>query len=268
MPLFIRNNRHYRVRVALLLIIAAAGVSGCSSQKESIGIDRSLGAGEVIAMVNARSAFINTFYGEGSISIQSPRITQSAGFEVDVKKPDSVRLVIEGPFGMTVVKALLTRKNFTAYSALQNTVYTGRTDMQKGFMKMIDIPPAVLIDAFTGFRRFDSNDAEPDSFYIAGNTFVVKFLSSSGWKVFTVDGDSHCITRVAAFDSSGQKILWREEYDYEENGQKQWEPVAAHVSIPEKETIVDLTFNSVTFNPVLDALTISYPDDAEQITIE
>jgi outer membrane lipoprotein-sorting protein len=260
----LRSTRSY----GEALLLAAILLTGCSAEKESIIIDRSLNAEDVMTMVNSRSSSISTFSGEGSLSIQSPRITQSAGFEVDVKKPDSVRLVVEGPFGITVLRALFTRKNFTAYSALQNKVYVGRSDARNGFMKMIDIPPAVFIDAFTGFRRFDNSSATPDSFYIAGNMFIVKFLTPSGWKVFTVDGQSLCIIRVETFDLSGGKLTWREEYEYEQNAKKEWEPVAAHLDIPEKETLVDLNFNSVQFNPALHALTISYPDDAELMTIE
>lgn len=249
------------------MFFIAAMIAGCSSGKESIEIKNLMGASDVISTVNASSSAIKTFSADGSINITSPRLTQSIGFQLEVKKPDSVKIVIEGPFGITVGQALLTKENFIAYNAVQNSVYTGRTDAKAGFMKMIDIPPAVFVDALSGVRRFDGEQSAPDSFSISGATYVLQFVDQSYVKKYVVAVQSNRIIRVEQINRASGELLWREEYEYEKN-ETTWEPAMATIFIPEKETTVEIVYNSIKINTIIPALTIHYPDDAERVTIQ
>ncbi|MDD8019286.1 MAG: DUF4292 domain-containing protein, partial [Bacteroidota bacterium] len=188
--------------IYLLVLFTTLYVAGCASHKEAIEIDRSATSTEVMSMVNSLSNSLQTFSAEGSLSIDSPRLSQSAGFQLAVKKPDSLRIILEGPFGITVGQALITKEHFIAYNALQNSVYEGKTSSGFAMMKGIDISPDVIVDAATGIRRFDDDQTQPDSFYISQNNYILKFLSLAGWKVYTVDGNSQRIIRVETFNKN------------------------------------------------------------------
>ena len=54
--------------------------------------------------------------GEGKFTIETPEIAQSASFFLNLQKPDSVMLRIEGPFGIEVGAAIVTRDEFLFYN--------------------------------------------------------------------------------------------------------------------------------------------------------
>ncbi len=260
-------NRIWKTIASCGLFYIAAAIVGCSSAKESVDANVVMASSDVISAVNASSFAIKTFSAEGVINIASPRLSQSVGFQLEMKKPDSVKIVIEGPFGITVGQALLTKDRFVAYNAVQNSVYMGRTDTKAGFMKMIDIPPSIFVDALSGVRRFDSEQAVPDSFSVSGSTYIFQFVDQSFIKKYVVGILSNRIVRVDRINKENNKLVWREEYEYEK-GETTWEPASATIFIPEKETTVEIVYNSISVNTSIPALTIHYPDDAERVTIQ
>jgi hypothetical protein len=252
-------------RFDFLLVIAL--VAGCSSPKETISIDHSSTSQEIIAMVNSLPSSIQTFTAAGSIDVQTPQMAQSAGFDIALKKPDSVRLVIEGPFGITVGKALLTHDTFKLYNALSNTLYEG--DTRKGLEMLpntMDFNPELLIDAMSGVRRFEEKYSTPDSFYVSQNSYVFVFVNDTVKVIFTVSGESHRITKVQTF-SEDSVILLEEKYSYTQTQDSIWKPSLAHISIPAKSIILDVYFDDVSINPGIETLTLTFPDDAQRIII-
>lgn len=254
------------VRTAVAAMLCAAAAAGCSSEKEAVSIDRSLAYSDIMEMVNKQAAQVNTFSAEGSISIDSPRMAQTVGFRIDVKKPDSMKIIISGPFGITVGEAIVTKENYVAYSTLQNTLYKGSISSHGGFMNMINVPTALLVDAMSGERRFDDIETRPDSFYVAQSHYVVKFFSPAGWNIYTVDPISGHIIGMERI--SGSTLQWKEEYSYEEDADKQWRPSGATIILPEKKTRIDIEYSSVEYNRPIPSLSIAFPNDADQVTIE
>ena len=255
------------LRLSALCCSLLLFVEGCSSEKETMTERLLDGSNDVISAVNAASSVVRTFSADGSISVASPRITQSAGFRLDVKRPDSVKLVIEGPFGITVARAVFTKEHFIAYSALQNSVYEGNTDAKSGFIKMIDVPPALIIDALAGIRRFAPDETSPDSFSVSGRNYRLQFFSNRTIKRYGVDISSNRIVSVETLNRENGTLLWRESYEYERTDSS-WDPLSVTITVPEKQTTVEIVYNSVSINPDLSPLTIAVPEDAERIHIE
>lgn len=260
-----RAKRPKNLSIAVLLFTLFYH-SGCSTSKETVDIDHSIASTEIVAMVNALPSSLQTFSAEGIINIDSPRLTQSAGFQLAVKKPDSVRIIVEGPFGITMGRALLTKEHYIAYNALQNSVYEGNIKSGARMFRWLDIPPSVIVDVLTGIRRFDNDQMTPDSFSVSGENYVLQFINSTGLKKFTINSRSMRITRVETFDTETRSLLWSEQYDYRQNNTGMWEPTTVTVIVPEKELFVEIVFDTVVFNPALNGLSISYPNDAERIT--
>jgi len=264
------NTAHFRYCTA---VFAIALINGCSPRSEIIKTDLLLSPSSVITKVNSLPASIRTFTAAGSIDVQTPQMAQSAGFDIAVKKSggsfneDSVRLIIEGPFGITVGKALFTRSTFTVYNALSNIVYEG--DMQKGLHVLPNINsfnPELLIDAVSGVRRFDDSFMSPDSFYKTDNAYNFIFTTDSTKILFAVDGISLRITSVKTF--SKEDVLLREEsYSYSQSKEGIWQPSQARIAIPEKSVSMEIYFDDVAINPGIEALIISFPDDAERVMI-
>ena len=254
--------------VPIIVVFTMSAISGCASVKEAVTFDRTLAYDQIIDMVNTQASKVQTFSAEGSLSINSPRMAQTAGFEVHVRRPDSVKIVVSGPFGITVGEALFTKDRFVAYSPLQNTLYNGNTSVSTGFMGTIDVPPAVVLDALTGVRNFDAPKTYPDSFYVTRSFYIAKFSTPKGWSTYTVDPVSGHIVEVERNSNDNKTTEWRETYSYTKNENNEWQPVTTEIDIPAKKLHISIDYSAVHYNRPLPSLFIAYPNDAERVTIE
>ncbi len=255
-------------------------LSGCSSTQQTI-VDRSLSASEIIASVNAQADSIQTFSAYGSITVETPTMSQGAGFDLAIKKSngssglDSVRIVVEGPFGITVGKALFTKQRFVAYNALNNTVYEGIPSQGMNMLPMMSafplnessLRPEVLIDALSGVRRFNNISMEPDSFYTTDNFYVIIFSEKQTTSKFKIDPNSMRISSVHKFNANGE-LLWEETYSYRQMENGRWAPSTARIIVPEKKIALDISFDEITMNEAIGSMLITIPEDAERRTIQ
>ena len=85
------------------LVVILIFLGGCTGQKESIK-NLNLTLSEVLEKVRERHSLIKTLKGGGSITVEAPNASNSGSFDVDLKKPDSVRVELHGPFGLHVGK--------------------------------------------------------------------------------------------------------------------------------------------------------------------
>lgn len=194
-------------------------------------------------------------------------MSQGAGLDLAVKKPDSVRIIVEGPFGITMVKALFTKTHFKAYNALNNTLYEG--DPKKGMQMlpmMSSFPPDLLIDALSGVRRFNDQSVEPDSFYTTENFYVFVFSNDIGHSIFSIDHRSLRIVKVKTYKNNGE-LLWEESYSYRKADNGSYQQETARIHVPEKSITVEINFDEITLNSTIGSMTISTPDDAERVTL-
>lgn len=261
------------VRDIITLVVFLAFITGCSSERETGRPDNVVTASDIITAVNAQSSSIQTFSAVGSMNIETSRLSQSAGFEIAIKKsngtsePDSLRIAVEGPFGITIARALFTQNRFIAYNALTNTVYTG--DAKKGlraFPFLSDIDTEVLIDAVSGLRKFNNTLTTPDSFYATSKEYVLQFTKDEYTIKFFVDAQSMKISNVQAYGADGA-LWWEEWYSYVPLKNGGWQPETARIHVPSRSTVVELYFDEVSMNIPLSSLSISYPNDVEQVSI-
>jgi outer membrane lipoprotein-sorting protein len=260
-------NQQRFVLCSVAAILAMGILSGCSSTRETT-TDHSLSASDIITSVNAHADSIRTFSAYGTINIETPTMNQSAGFDLAVKKPDSVRIVVEGPFGITVAKALFTKERFIAYNALNNTVYEG--DPSKGLQSlpmMSSIPAEVLIDAMSGVRRFTEPTTEPDSFYLTEKFYAIVISGKESTTTFRIDPGSMRISSVKTY-ASNRELLWEETYSYRQLENGQWSPSTARIFVPKKPITLDISFDEVTINGPIESMLITIPEDAERSAIQ
>lgn len=246
---------------ALLLFLA-----GCSS-KETVAIDGSLSPHAIIAQVNSMTASVQTFSALGSLSVETPQMSQAVGFDLAVKKPDSIMISIEGPFGITVGKALFTKESFIAYNALNNTLYQGNPQVgMQSLPFFAGINTDIMLDALSGIRRFGDTMSEPDSFSIGKNSYIFTFMHQLQRTKFFVDGRSFLITRVVTYRNNGS-IVWEERYTYTRLKEGRWEPSTIWISVPDRSMSMEFIYDEISLNIPLTNFTIAYPLDAERVTL-
>ena len=156
-----------------LLLSVVLFFAGCASASRPNLAAKTLNAQLVQQTVRGNYEKVHSLTGSGTITVETPEIAQSGSFELFLHKPDSVLVKIEGPFGISVGSALITRDGFMFYNSLQNQLITGPvTSANLSRIFRVKLTFDELMALFTGGSFLASDDALPD-------TVVVKSISMS-----------------------------------------------------------------------------------------
>ena len=107
------------MRKSLFVFLIAALISqfyldGCTPFTP-VQVDRMISSDRLIKRLEANRRKVKSFIGTGSISIKTAEMDAKSSFQVEIKKPDSVKISFYGPFGIDLAFALITPKNFQFY---------------------------------------------------------------------------------------------------------------------------------------------------------
>ncbi|PIQ11250.1 MAG: hypothetical protein COW71_01180, partial [Ignavibacteriales bacterium CG18_big_fil_WC_8_21_14_2_50_31_20] len=137
----------------LIFILGVIFLIGCSSEKEitTTTSEQIVPASWLIKKLEGNRRKIKTFEGTGTISVKSEEFNGKTSFQILIKKPDSIKISIYGPFGIDIAHGVFSNNNFMFYDVLKNRVFTGTNskDVLKKLFK-IDLSFEELIDAFAG----------------------------------------------------------------------------------------------------------------------
>lgn len=182
-------------------------LDGCAHTATVIR-DRSLGADEVIRRVRERDRKIRTVRGDGSITVESPEASGSGSFRADVRKPDSLKVELNGPFGVHVGTLLLSREQFMFYDWRENTATIGRPDgstLQSIFRLKLRFDE--ILHAFTGEFLPAATEDTLETFIVEEGLYVLRYRSEEGVHEYRVDGDVFVVTSYRLLDSRGKPSL-------------------------------------------------------------
>lgn len=156
---------------------------GCVPSKP-LQLERTIAPDRLIKRLEANRRKIKNFTGNGTISIKTAELDTKSSFQVEAKKPDSVKVSFFGPFGIDLAYALITQQDFQFYDVINNTVYKGkqRPGVMKEIMK-VDISFDDLLDLSTGSVNLtDKLREEPNSFEASGNLLRLIYIDSLSQK--------------------------------------------------------------------------------------
>ncbi len=249
-------------------MIAAAVVllAGCATTRKA-AVDRTLLPDQIFAEVRNRNARVQTLQGEGLLTIESPEGSHNGSFDVRIKKPDSVRIELHGPFGVQAGTLLLSRDTFLYYNRMENIALTGRPNGRtlKSMFRLTMRFDEVL-DALTG--EFPTA-GEQDSL-LATTTddqgYHLRYRAHDETREYDVDGESFVVTGYRVFDKDGRKILNAESSRIRMSDSVPL-PKLLRVVFPEEQRSVTIAYDAITINrPTECAFTL--PPQAEVITKE
>jgi len=164
----------------LLWIFIVILLSSCVPSKP-IEEESVLPADRLIKKIETNRRKVKTFRGTGLLEIKSPDIDATASFEIILKKPDSVKVSIFGPFGIELAQSFVTSTDFMFYDVMRNNLYTGRvkSDVLEKIFK-VNLSFNELIDAFTGSVNLtDKLRNEPDKYKILEDGYILTYIDST-----------------------------------------------------------------------------------------
>ena len=149
----------------LLTFCSLIYFEGCAPSKP-IQLERTIAPDRLIKRLEANRRKIKNFSGTGTISIKTSELDTKSSFQVEIKKPDSVKVSFFGPFGIDLAYALITQYDFQFYDVINNTLYKGkqRPGVMKEIMK-VNISYDDLLNLITGSVNLTNKlRSEPNSF--------------------------------------------------------------------------------------------------------
>jgi outer membrane lipoprotein-sorting protein len=251
------------------LLFLAAGVvlwlGGCASVPRANLAGKSVTPEMVQNVVRVNRERVQSLSGSGSISVESPDMAQSGSFEVFLHKPDSVLVKIEGPFGIQVGSALLTRTGFLFYNSLQNQLVTGpvnAANMNRIFR--VNLTFDELLNLFTGGNFLPGDEKAPDSLVIDDNQFVLSYGDASGSRRYWIDPATLLIAKIQLTDSKGKLVLEERFERFRDAGDAS---LPRHIRITQHQArrVVAVAFSSLDINTERVPLVVDVPTNAERV---
>ncbi|MCC6397294.1 MAG: DUF4292 domain-containing protein [Bacteroidetes bacterium] len=230
-----------------LLGVFGGFLIGCASTTEKLLLDADrTPAAEVIRRSSGNAAGITGMSGTGSVTFESPEMAGSVFFTIAMRKPDSMLIRFEGPFGMDAGFFFLSRSRYLMYNGMENRVFSGvPTDAGVRWGIPLDLTVDQILDAFTGTFRFPQG-MDPAQYAVDGDYFRLTYRHADGNESFWVDPAT---SLVARYERTGGAFGIRAETSLPEEQGRQRMPRQITVEFPDTGRRLSVYYSSLSMNP-------------------
>lgn len=259
-------NLHFGIlRPSVTLVLVAALLYGCAPSPAVKVSGKSISPREIKEAVRANHEAVRSMSGSGTISVETPEMAQSGSFDLQLRKPDSVLVTVEGPFGINVGSVLLTRTSFTFYNSLENQLVSGVVtpgNLRRIFRMEMTFDD--LLTLFSGGTFLREDNGDPASITEEENQLVFVYRSEDGERRYFVDPATLLITRVQRLDSGGKPTLEARFERYRVIGDAHL-PGLVRLTQQVARRRVSVSFSSLQVNADVPPLVLDVPANAERI---
>jgi outer membrane lipoprotein-sorting protein len=200
-----------KLKNLILFIFSVSIMIGCSSEKKITTTEKIIPASRLLRKMEGNRRKIKTFQGTGTIRVKSEEFSGKTSFEILIKKPDSIKISIYGPFGIDVAHGLFSDGSVIFYDVLKNRVYTSSesTDILQTLFK-IDLSFEDLLDSFTGAVNLTSKlRSEPTDYEILEDIYNLTYIdtTTTPWELqIRAKGTTDIILKKKLYDVLGNDI--------------------------------------------------------------
>jgi hypothetical protein len=197
-------SRQILLTLALLLIL-----SSCSPRRPEIALRPSeTPPSMLVSFVEGADAKLVTLTGRGTISFESPETSGSASFDLTLRKPDSLLVTFEGPFGIDVGTLFLSRQQFVMYNSMKNHVITGvPTPRAIRSVVPFDLTYEQILDAFTGAFPIAEKGSTPLSYTVDDDQFRLMYRCGNDSCSYWIDPAELLVRRYLRQNSRGEVLM-------------------------------------------------------------
>ncbi len=243
-------------------------IIGCSSEKKISTTEKIIPANRLLRKMEGNRRKIKTFKGTGTIRVKSEKFSGKTSFEILIKKPDSIKISIYGPFGIDVAHGLFSNGSFVFYDVLKNRVYTSSEskDILQTLFK-IDLSFEDLLDSFTGAVNLTSKlRSEPTDYEILEDIYNLTYIDSSENKksIYRVTKEDLKITEFLVLSLAGKELLSGEYSRFRDYDDV---PIPSELLIrnKDKRQSLNVEYKRIIVNEQIKSLSIQLPTDIELI---
>ncbi len=230
-----------------LVIASALCLAGCGTTVRARK-ELSLPPDRVMELVRQRSETVRTLRGEGVVTIESPEQSGSSSFSLNLKKPDSILVNLNGPFGIRFGTLLFSRDRFIFYNYQDNYAFVGKSDgTTLHSMFNLRMTFDEVMRAFTG-EFFAPGAGMPDSFVTDGESYVFTYRSGDSRTEYRVDGQDYFIRSYRVIDASGRPTLTAMASEPEETEGTIVTPRLLRVVFPGERRSISVAYSDMQIN--------------------
>lgn len=203
--------------------------------------------------------------GEGTISVETPSIAQSGSFVLSLRRPDSLLVILKGPFGIKVGSALFTRSSFLFYNSFENRLFSGETS-PKNLSKVlhIDISFDDLINLFTGGIFLKEDMGIPEGTGVEDGQFTLVYRNNGETHKYYIDPLTLLITKIEYLDVQG-KLELEQRYINFQTVDSALVPFNIRIIQPKERRMVSVVYSDLSFNTQNLEFTLLYPKNAQRV---
>jgi outer membrane lipoprotein-sorting protein len=258
----LRNALKYIFLLPLITLFA------CSGSREEAELDK-IPIKEIKQKVNEHFNKIESLEAYGTIAFDSPEMSNTGYMEVRLKKPDSVLIKIEGPFGIDIANALITRTDFIYYNVQDNKVIMGPTsDINIGAILKIKISFDELINSFSGAFYFENEEQDSIDAASENNSYVLQVNKDFRKKKYFIDPNTYVVNTYSVYDNKNKRLLEVNYSKFESESVKSGTvsfPNQITINKPDTKQNVWLYYEGKELNKTNLSFKIKYPNSAKII---
>ncbi len=222
---------------------------------------------EIKEKVNNNSAVIETMEASGNIAFDSPEQSGQGWIEVRIKKPDTVYVKIDGPFGISIAQALITRSDFVYYNVQENKAIMGPTnDINIGAVLRIKVTFDELISGFSGGFIMNSEVNDTNMADSENGLYTISSAGTESTMKYFIDPALFTVYRYNKSDNNSKTIVEVNYSNYFEelaSGKRFYFPANIKINNPGKKQSVYVDYLNKTFNKPDLKFTVKIPKSAK-----
>jgi hypothetical protein len=252
-----------QVPVALMITLFLVS---CAPKRAGILLDtKATDANTLIALVKDRQNSLRSVVGKGTVTFESPELAGTAAFELSLKKPDSLLVTFEGPFGIDLGTLFISRERYLMYNSMENKVVTG-TPSAAAIRSIIpfDLTLEQVIGAFSGSFPFPPDQQTPQTYSVDDEMFLLAFRCGGGTCKYWVDHGSLIVKRYEIRDDHDVLTMGAELSSFIEDGAAD-APKRIRISFPVQGRQLSVNYSAMALNDPHPSFEYSIPSNARTI---
>jgi hypothetical protein len=257
------------MRTSPVRILAFTGctflLAACSPRQADVVLNTAaVSPSSLLHRVTARGDQIHSLKGSGSVTFESPEMAGSVFFHISLKKPDSLLLNLDGPFGIDAGFFFLSRASFIMYNRFDNTVTAGSPD-ERNIRKVIPFAMSSdeILNAFAGSFDVPRVGSSPLRYAVEEDQYFLEYRTPDNIRQYWINPENDLITKYSVMDTTGQVLL-------EATGERATEqdgitvPRLITVTFPGDRRRVSIFYSNIVLNPATLSFVYAVPSGARK----
>lgn len=253
-------------RRELLVVVIVLLAFSCAPKRSEISLNTETTPVEtLVRAVEQRTARLTSLVGRGIVSFESPEISGTASFQSNMKKPDSLLVKLEGPFGIDVGTFFLSSDRYVMYNSWENSVTTGNPS-SSAIRSVIpfELTSDQLLSAFAGVFPIRHADANLQRYAVEEEQFMITYANASHSFVYWIDPRYLVVTRFEQRDTNNGL-----EIEAKTSAQMMEEDVVVarriQVEFPKQQRQISIYYESVKLNSPDTDFRFTIPSSARKV---